>query len=82
MCRLTIDVGVKMSELPLDPRMAAALLRAARTGCSEEVAAIAALASVRSVWAGARSRAAREARAKFTVAEGAPRTPAACYCSI
>lgn len=70
MCRLTSDVGVKMSELPLAPPMAAALLNAARSGCSEEVAAVAALTSVRSIWAGSRSKAAKEARTKFAVAEG------------
>ena len=39
-----------MAELPLPPSLGAALLASAETGCAREVAAVAALLSVRSVW--------------------------------
>ena len=39
-----------MAELPLPPSLGAALLAGAETGCAREVAAVAALLSVRSVW--------------------------------
>ena len=50
MCRLTQPRGVQLAELPLPPSLGAALLAAAETGCAREVAAVAALLSVRSVW--------------------------------
>ena len=49
-CRLTQPQGVQMAELPLPPSLGAALLAGAETGCAREVAAVAALLSVRSVW--------------------------------
>eukprot|EP00892_Ulva_mutabilis_P001346 jgi/Ulvmu1/11211/UM072_0048.1 len=68
--RLTQDVGLKLAELQLDPRLGAALLAAAAQGCSEEVCTIAAIMSVRSIWAASKSKAFHAARLKFAVAEG------------
>ena len=63
-----------MAELPLEPQLAAALLKAGALGCSSEVAAIAAMLSVRSIWYGApRSAQLRQARMRFAVAEGTAR---------
>ena len=39
-----------MSELPLDPPLAKALLTSAALGCSQEAATIASMLSVRSIW--------------------------------
>lgn len=43
-------LGQQMAELPLDSRLGRALLAAAQTGCSEEVATVVAMLSVQSVW--------------------------------
>lgn len=73
--RLTADVGLRLAELPLEPQLARALLASGELGCSEEVATIAALMSVRTVWAGApHSQAFVRARSRFAVAEGDPVT--------
>lgn len=70
-CRLTHDVGLKLAELQLEPRLGAALLASGKLGCSEEMCTIAAIMSVRSIWAASKSKAFHAARQKFAVAEGA-----------
>ena len=53
-CRLTNPVGLQMSELSVDPRLAKAILASAgQLACSQEVVTIVAMLSVHSVWAGA-----------------------------
>lgn len=53
--RLSRPVGQQMAELPVEPRLAAALLAGGRMGCAEEVATVVAMLGVQSVWAGARN---------------------------
>lgn len=43
---------MQLAELPVDPPLGAALLAGAESGCAVEVATVAALLSVRSVWVG------------------------------
>ena len=43
-----------MTRLPLDPKLAAALLAAEAGGCTEELLTVAAMLSVQSIWAGGR----------------------------
>jgi HrpA-like RNA helicase len=76
-CRLTHDVGVPMAELlPVEPQLAAALLRAGALGCASEVAAVAACLSVQRVWYGnSRSAALKAAQLRFAAAEGARPAP-------
>eukprot|EP00884_Botryococcus_braunii_P008698 jgi/Botrbrau1/1782/Bobra.0217s0037.1 len=64
--------GMKLAELPLDPRLGTALLAAGARGCTQEVLTIAAILSVHSVWymGGGGRRALDEAKARFAVAEG------------
>ena len=60
-----------MAELPLPPQLAVAVLRAGALGCSSEVATLAAILCVTSVWYGApRSKALRSCKLRFAVAEG------------
>lgn len=61
-----------MGALPLEPQIAAALVAAGAAGCAAEVAVVAAVLCVRSIWYGSpRSAALREAQMRFAVAEGA-----------
>ncbi len=65
MCRLTSPLGEQMAELPLDPRLARALLASCQAGCSEEVVTVVAMLSVQTVWfAGNGFKALDEAKAK------------------
>ena len=50
LCRLTRPLGLQISELPLDPRLSAALLAAGRLGCAGDVATVAAMLCVQGVW--------------------------------
>ena len=60
-----------MTRLPLDPKLAAALLAAEAGGCTEELLTVAAMLSVQSIWAGGRdSRKAADA-AKLLCARAA-----------
>ena len=52
--RLTAPLGVRMTQLALDPRLSAALLAADRGGCTEELLTVAAMLSVQSIWVGGR----------------------------
>lgn len=65
-CRLTIPRGIQLAELPLDPKLGSALLASVDLGCSEEVAVVAAILSVQTVWFAGQGRAAlATARAKY-----------------
>ncbi|KAK9844106.1 hypothetical protein WJX81_004664 [Elliptochloris bilobata] len=70
--RLTRPLGLRISELPLDPRLGAALLAAGRLGCAGDMATVAAMLCVQSVWfaGGGERRALEAAKEKFAVAEG------------
>ncbi|KAL0047023.1 hypothetical protein WJX82_004418 [Trebouxia sp. C0006] len=71
--RLTNPVGLQMSELSVEPRLAKAILASAgELACSQEVVTIVAMLSVHSVWAGARGerKAQNEAKMRFAVGEG------------
>ena len=62
-----------MAELPVEPQMGRALLAAADAGCLDDVATIAACASVESLWrrdAGVSAAEFEDRRAAFAVAEG------------
>ena len=64
-CRLTSPLGHQMAELPLDPRLGRALLAACKLGCNREVAIVAAMLSVNSIWyAGHGQKALNEAKSK------------------
>ena len=67
--RLTSPVGLQMSELPVDPRLAKAILASAgNLACSQEVATIVAMLSVHSVWAGAHGQRKAQNEAKMRYA--------------
>lgn len=71
--RLTSPVGLQLSELSVEPRLAKAILASAgELACSQEVVTIVAMLSVHSVWAGARGerKAQNEAKMRFAVGEG------------
>ena len=54
-----------MAELPLDPRLGRALLASCQLRCSEEVAVVAAMLSVNSIWyTGSGQKALNEAKGK------------------
>lgn len=65
-CRLTWPLGLQISELPLDPRLGAALLAAGRLGCAGDVATVAAMLCVQGIWftGGGDRRALEAAKAK------------------
>jgi len=70
---LTSPLGERMSEFPLPPTYAKMLLMSGEYGCAEEVASIAALLQVESVFQtpyGQASARARMMKRKFEVAEG------------
>lgn len=65
-CRLTSPVGLQLSELSLDPRLAKALLASCGDlACSQEVATIVAMLSVHSIWAGGRGQIKAQNEAKM-----------------
>ncbi len=64
--RLTNPVGLQMSELSVEPRLAKAILASAgELACSQEVVTIVAMLSVHSVWAGARGERKAQNEAKM-----------------
>jgi len=70
---LTDPCGVLMTEVPLHPCLARALLKAAEKGCAEELATIAGMLGVQSIWQAGRVtgfRALDAAKRRFAVAEG------------
>ena len=70
--KLSEDVGLPISELPLDPPLGRLLLASGPDGCGEEAASIAAFLSVPPLWVSSRgsTKAQEEARFKFAAAEG------------
>ena len=68
--RLTTPLGTQMALLPLEPQLARAVIAAATThGCSEELVKIAAVLSVRCVFADPSSSSATSSRAGGTAGE-------------
>ena len=64
--RLTNPVGLQLSELSVQPRLAKAILASAgELACSQEVVTIVAMLSVHSVWAGARGERKAQNEAKM-----------------
>lgn len=68
--RLTEPLGSRMVELPTAAMLSRMILAADEGGCGEEALMVAAMLSVRSVWAGATPAKQDEARAPFAVYEG------------
>ena len=70
--RLTSPLGAHLAELPVPPMLGKALLVAGELGCAEELLTIAALLSVKSVWAAhaGNRQAVRAAKEVFAVGEG------------
>jgi len=70
--RLTEPLGVFMAELPLDVRLAKALLVSGELECSEEMITIASTLSVQSIWVAMKGdyKALEEAKLRFAVGEG------------
>lgn len=70
--RLTMPFGMHLAEFPLDPLLGTCLLNSEKFGCSEEMASIAAMLSVQSVFLTphGKIREAEEERTKFAVEEG------------
>ena len=70
--RLTRPLGFRLAELPLPPMLGKALLVSGELGCSEEMCIIAAMLSVKGIWALSRrgKKEAAELRQRFAVEEG------------
>ncbi|CED83397.1 pre-mrna splicing factor [Phaffia rhodozyma] len=71
--RLTLNSGMKMAEMPVDPMMAAMLLNSAEFRCEEEALTIAAMTSVQNVFITGEGQAGALAdieKRKFTAEEG------------
>ncbi|KAF9961246.1 hypothetical protein BGZ72_004387 [Mortierella alpina] len=68
--RLTIPLGMRLAEFPLDPFLGKILLDSEGFGCSHEMLTIAAMVSVQNVFVNPTSAAAEEQHRKFGVMEG------------
>ncbi|KAF9984591.1 hypothetical protein BGZ75_003855 [Mortierella antarctica] len=68
--RLTIPLGMRLAEFPLDPFLGKILLDSEDFGCSHEMLTIAAMVSVQNVFVNPTSAAAEEQHRKFGVMEG------------
>ncbi|KAF9572912.1 hypothetical protein EC968_009218 [Mortierella alpina] len=68
--RLTIPLGMRLAEFPLDPFLGKILLDSEGFGCSHEMLTIAAMVSVQNVFVNPISAAAEEQHRKFGVTEG------------
>jgi ATP-dependent RNA helicase DDX35 len=69
--KLTHDIGLPVSDLPLDPPLGRLLIASGSDGCGEEAASICAILSVPPLWLSRGSRKMQdEAKAKFAAAEG------------
>ncbi|KAF9978779.1 hypothetical protein BGZ73_000426 [Actinomortierella ambigua] len=68
--RLTIPLGMRLAESPLDPLLSKILLDSERFGCSHEILTIAAMLSVQNVFVNPTSSAAEEEHRKFGAQEG------------
>lgn len=65
--RLTLEVGVPLAELPVDPLLGRILLASGEYGCGGEAATLAAMLTAQPIWM---ASAGEEARTKLAVAEG------------
>ncbi|KAF9291968.1 hypothetical protein BGZ68_001054 [Mortierella alpina] len=68
--RLTIPLGMRLAEFPLDPFLGKILLDSEDFGCSHEMLTIAAMVSVQNVFVNPTSAASEEQHRKFGVMEG------------
>ncbi|KAG0223909.1 hypothetical protein BGW42_005486 [Actinomortierella wolfii] len=68
--RLTIPLGMRLAESPLDPMLSKVLLESERFGCSHEILTIAAMVSVQNVFINPTSQASEEEHRKFGAQEG------------
>ncbi|KAG0203719.1 hypothetical protein BGX33_008943 [Mortierella sp. NVP41] len=68
--RLTIPLGMRLAEFPLDPMLGKILLDSQVFGCSHEMLTIAAMVSVQNIFVNATSVASEEQHRKFGVLEG------------
>ncbi|KAF9178107.1 hypothetical protein BGZ50_008054 [Haplosporangium sp. Z 11] len=68
--RLTIPLGMRLAEFPLDPLLGKILLDSGKFGCSQEMLTIAAMVSVQNIFINPTSVAAEEQHRKFGVMEG------------
>ncbi|KAF9900101.1 hypothetical protein BX616_002690 [Lobosporangium transversale] len=68
--RLTIPLGMRLAEFPLDPLLGKILLDSEKFGCGQEMLTIAAMVSVQNVFVNPTSVAAEEQHRKFGVMEG------------
>ncbi|KAF8976361.1 hypothetical protein BGZ46_008324 [Entomortierella lignicola] len=68
--RLTIPLGMRLAEFPLDPSLGKILLDSEKFGCSHEMLTIAAMVSVQNVFVNPTSLASEEQHRKFGALEG------------
>ncbi|KAF9586519.1 hypothetical protein BGW38_003205 [Lunasporangiospora selenospora] len=68
--RLTIPLGMRLAEFPLDPLLGKILLDSGSFGCSHEMLTIAAMVTVQNVFVNPTSTAAEEQHRKFGALEG------------
>ncbi|KAI1314989.1 hypothetical protein EDD11_001425 [Mortierella claussenii] len=68
--RLTIPLGMRLAEFPLDPLLGKILLDSGKFGCSHEMLTIAAMVSVQNIFINPTSTAAEEQHRKFGALEG------------
>ncbi|KAF9200382.1 hypothetical protein BGZ49_009397 [Haplosporangium sp. Z 27] len=68
--RLTIPLGMRLAEFPLDPLLGKILLDSEKFGCSHEMLTIAAMVSVQNVFVNPTSLASEEQHRKFGALEG------------
>ncbi|KAF9352473.1 hypothetical protein BGX26_009724 [Mortierella sp. AD094] len=68
--RLTIPLGMRLAEFPLDPLLGKILLDSEKFGCSQEMLTIAAMVSVQNIFINPTSLASEEQHSKFGALEG------------
>ncbi|KAF9358370.1 ATPdependent RNA helicase [Mortierella sp. NVP85] len=68
--RLTIPLGTRLAEFPLDPLLGKILLDSGKLGCSHEMLTIAAMVSVENVFLNPTSAASEQQHRKFGTFEG------------
>ncbi|KAF9103931.1 hypothetical protein BGX27_010310 [Mortierella sp. AM989] len=68
--RLTIPLGMRLAEFPLDPLLGKILLDSGNFGCSQEILTIAAMVSVQNIFVNPTSPASEEQHRKFGAMEG------------
>ncbi|KAF9171324.1 hypothetical protein BGX21_002859 [Mortierella sp. AD011] len=68
--RLTIPLGMRLAEFPLDPLLGKILLDSEKFGCGQEMLTIAAMVSVQNIFVNPTSPASEEQHRKFGALEG------------